>query len=173
MAIDPLVAPLLRVELFQGLKPLQITEIARTAERMVYREGEAITVAGDPGEAAFLVVAGACEWVDNIGSAAGEPIEIGSMIGEMAMFIEHTYGATVVARGQVRCLKINREMMHQLMLEDRGLAQHLTEKIALRLHRVGHELRTIDAVVDDGDAFMTDVGALDAGMVAQPALQLH
>ena len=29
MAIDKLIAPLLRVPLFAGLKPLQITEIAR------------------------------------------------------------------------------------------------------------------------------------------------
>ncbi len=149
MAIDPLVAPLLRVELFQGLKPLQITEIARTAERMVFREGDKITVAGTPGDAAYVVVAGACEWVANLEATVGEPVEIGSMIGEMAMFIEHTYGATVVARGQVRCLKINRETMHQLMLDDRALAQHLTQKIALRLHRVGQELRDLDVVVDE------------------------
>ena len=42
MAIDTLVKPLLRVALFQGLKPLQITEIARLADRIVYRPGEVI-----------------------------------------------------------------------------------------------------------------------------------
>jgi hypothetical protein len=34
MAIDRVVAPLLRVPLFAGLKPLQITEIARQAEKL-------------------------------------------------------------------------------------------------------------------------------------------
>lgn len=171
MAIDPLVAPLLRVELFQGLKPLQITEIARTAERMVFREGDTITVAGTPGEAAFVVVAGACEWVADLGATAGEPIEIGSMIGEMAMFIDHTYGATVVARGQVRCLKINRETMHQLMLDDRALAQHLTQKIALRLHRVGQELRELESATDDhSEALARTSAVLDA---VTPEFRVH
>lgn len=175
MAIDPLVAPLLRVELFQGLKPLQITEIARTAERMVYREGETITLAGTPGDAAYVVVGGACEWVENRGDAAGEPIEIGSMIGEMAMFIDHTFGATVIARGPVRCLKIGRETMHRLMLEDRSLAQHLTQKIALRLHHVGHELRSLDAVNDDFDTVEAHVGShgLNSAQSAQPVLLIH
>ena len=43
MAIDRLVAPLLRVPLFAGLRPLQITEIARHAERMKFRRGDVIT----------------------------------------------------------------------------------------------------------------------------------
>lgn len=171
MAIDPLVAPLLRVELFQGLKPLQITEIARTAERMVFREGDMITVAGTQGDAAYVVVAGACEWVADLHATAGEPIEIGSMIGEMAMFIEHVYGATVVARGQVRCLKINRETMHKLMLDDRALAQHLTQKIALRLHRVGQELRDLESAADEHSEAGASVN--QGRELAPPELHIH
>ena len=87
MAIDQLVAPLLRVELFMGLKPLQITEIARLSERIVFRPGDTITTAGQEADAAFLIVSGAAEWLPCAAATnqSPEPIEIGSLIGEMAM----------------------------------------------------------------------------------------
>src|SRR6185436_8542068 len=54
MAIDRLVAPLLRVPLFAGLKPLQLTELARQAERVKFQRGDVITKAGEPGDGAYL-----------------------------------------------------------------------------------------------------------------------
>lgn len=140
MAVDALVAPLLRVDLFQGLKPLQLTEIARHAERIMFRAGDKITQAGAAGDAAFLIVGGAAE----VTGSVNEDIEIGSLIGEMAMLIDHTYGSTIIATSAVRCLKINRDAMHALMIEDRSLAQHLTARISARLQKVARELRGID-----------------------------
>ena len=61
MAIDRLVAPLLRVPLLAGLKPLQITELARQAERAVFRRGDTITRAGEPADGAYLIVSGMAE----------------------------------------------------------------------------------------------------------------
>src|SRR5690606_31077997 len=58
MAIDQVLASLLRVPVFSGLKPLQITEIARRAQRCAFGSGEAIVAAGEPGEAAYLVLSG-------------------------------------------------------------------------------------------------------------------
>lgn len=143
MVVDALAAPLLRVELFQGLKSVQLTAISRAAERMVYRAGDTITRAGDDADAAILIVSGSAEWLDQ----ASEGIEIGSLIGEMAMFVEHTYGATVVAKSQVRCLKLPRESMQTLLLQDAALAEHVTGRIAARLARVAEELRAIDEAI--------------------------
>ena len=148
MVVDAFAAPLLRVELFQGLKATQLTQIGRAAERIVYRAGDTITRTGDDADAAILIVSGAAEWFD--GSASDE-IEIGSLIGEMAMFIDHVYGATIVAKSQVRCLKLPRAEMQALLLQDSSLAQHLTSKIANRLTRVADQLRAIDNTIA-GDA---------------------
>jgi CRP-like cAMP-binding protein len=159
MAVDALVAPLLRVDLFQGLKPLQLTEIARHAERIMFRPGDKITEAGTAADAAFLIVGGAAEVI----GTTGEDVEIGSLIGEMAMLIEHIYGSTVVATSAVRCLKINRDAMHTLMIEDRTLAQHLTARISDRLQRVASELRAIDddCAVDAPEMILALGKALD------------
>ena len=169
MAVDALVAPLLRIELFQGLKPLQITEIARNAERIVFRAGDTITEAGADADAAFLIVGGAAEWTSGLpSSGAVEPIEIGSLIGEMAMFIEYVYGATIVATGPVRCLKLSRETLHRMMLDDASLAEHLTLKISNRLGRVASELRAIDEESGSGmPDFVLDVIDVPAPTVLQ------
>ena len=53
MAMDNLVAPLLRLPLFAGLKPLQLTEIVRRAERQSFWPGDLITKAGQPGDGGY------------------------------------------------------------------------------------------------------------------------
>ena len=148
MAIDRLVAPLLRVPLFAGLKPLQITELARRAERVKFRCGDTIARAGAPGDGAYLVVSGLAEHVvSSDPESPAEPIEPGSLIGEMAMLVEHDYRATVVARGDVLCLKITRTAMCAQMLDDVALAQHFERRIFARLSRVADDLRRIDGML--------------------------
>src|SRR5262245_12806343 len=109
MAIDRLVAPLLRVPLFAGLRPLQITELARRAERVIFRRGEIIARAGEPADGAYLIVSGSAEHIVRAGNrATSMPVEPGSLVGEMAMLVEHDFRDTVVARDRVLCLKIAR-----------------------------------------------------------------
>ena len=145
MAIGKLVAPLLRVPLFAGLRPLQITEIARQAERCRFRQGDVITKAGEAADGAYLIASGfADRLVDSDSDAASEPVEPGSLIGEMAMLVEHRYGATVIARDRVLCLKITRAALCAQLLEDPALALHLQRRIADRLSRVADDLRRID-----------------------------
>lgn len=145
MAIDALVAPLLRVALFQGLRPLQITEIARRAERIMFRPGQTIVEAGQEGDAAFIVVSGVAERIKgpDMGSQP-EAIVVGSLIGEMAMLVDTEYSSTIVAQTAVRALKITRTGMYEQMSRDAGLADHLVAKIAARLQVLAVELRAID-----------------------------
>ena len=56
MSMDAVSAHLVRLEIFHGLKPLQITEIARHAERVVYKPGQALIEDGKAGDAAIIVV---------------------------------------------------------------------------------------------------------------------
>jgi CRP/FNR family cyclic AMP-dependent transcriptional regulator len=148
MAIDRLVAPLLRVPLFAGLKPLQLTELARQAERLKFRHGDVITKAGEPGDGAYLIVSGLAEHAEpsDPGAVAG-PVEPGSLVGEMAMLVEHAYGATVIAHERVLCLKITRAAVRGQMLEDAALARHFERRISARLSRVADDLRRIDDIL--------------------------
>ena len=139
MGMDKLVAPLLRVPLFVGLRPLQLTELARQAERVKFHRGHVITEAGRSGDAAFLIASGAAGRIEPAGSDGEvEPIEPGSLVGEMAMLVEHVYRATVIACDRVLCAQ---------MAEDAALARHFERRIRERLARVAEDLRQIDGVL--------------------------
>jgi CRP-like cAMP-binding protein len=149
MSMDAVSAHLVRLEIFQGLKPLQITEIARHAERIVYKAGQVLIEDGKPGDAAIIVVGGEAvrTKAPMVRTETDEPIEPGSMLGEMAMLIETDYSSTVVARSTVRALRITRDAMLTIMMEDPALAEHLVAKVARRLHDIAAELRKIDVVI--------------------------
>src|SRR5690606_27684464 len=148
-----LIAPLKHVALFQGLTPFQITEIARTAERIVFKPGDTIVAAGVEGDAAFLIVGGDAVRVEGPTIAGvAEIITPGSLVGEMAMLIETEHTSTVVARTPVRALKITREAMLAHMTADPSIADHLVARISSRLASLADELRAIDCSLGSGQA---------------------
>lgn len=145
MAIDALVKHLLGVALLQGLRPLQITEIARRAERIVYRPGQIIIEENQPGDASVLIVSGTAVRVSGPAlSAQAELVPTGALLGEMCMLIETEHSSTVVARTEVRALRITRDELHSQMADDPELAEHFVQRIASRLTGMAAELRRID-----------------------------
>jgi CRP-like cAMP-binding protein len=172
MAIDALVKPFLLLPLFQGLKPLQLTEIVRRADRIIYRPGDIIIEEDQPGEAAIIIVSGeAVRLASGDPGDAAEPIAEGSMLGELAMLVETIHSATIVARGTVKALRLTRTEMHELMAEDPQLADHLTQKISARLHALAQELREVDRALADMAAF-DQIARPPASSAFAPA-QLH
>lgn len=145
MAIDALVLPLLNVPLFQGLKPLQLTEIARRADRIVYKPGDVIVSAHAGSDAAVLVVSGEAVRTDGPGLMNGEePVPAGALISEMTMLIETECSSTIVAKTPVRALRITRAEMLAHMALDPSLADHFIDKISGRLSSFVENLREID-----------------------------
>lgn len=148
MAIDALVKPLLRLPLFQGLKPLQLTEIVRRAGRSTYRPGDFLIQEGMVGDAAIILVSGEALRIssddDNVPS---ETIIEGSMIAELAMLVETVHSASVMARTPIRALHISREDIHAQMADDPQLAQYMTDIITGRLKSLVSELNMIDGVL--------------------------
>ena len=141
MAIDALVAPLLRIELFRGLRPLQITEIARRAERVMFKPGQTLVAADAPADAALLIVSGEAE---RLGGAEPQLVAAGSLVCEMAMLVDTEYSSTLVARTPLRVLRLTRAAMYEQMADDRRLADHMVAQITTRLKSLAVELRSID-----------------------------
>jgi len=142
MSFELLLEPLRRVPLFQGLRPIQIAEIARRAERVVFQAGDTIIQEDRAGDAAFLIISG--EAVRTRGPVPSEPVPIGSLLGEMAMLVETTYTSTVVCTNSVRVLKLTRENLHDLMLTDLRLAEHFVAKLSYRLRAFADDLKRVD-----------------------------
>ena len=154
MAIDALVKPFLLLPLFKGLKPLQLTEIVRRADRIVYRPGDVIIEEDQPGEAAIVIVSGEAVRVTGLEpGVAAEPVPEGSIIAELAMLVETIHSATIVARTPVKALRLTRVEMHAQMADDLKLAEHLTKQITARLQRLAQEIQAVDQALADIAAF--------------------
>ncbi len=148
MSIETFAARLGDLEIFRGLATEQLARIARAAERVVFRDGHEVIRRGADGDAAYLIVSGAAEAIPAPEAGLDSHIVAeGSLLGEMAMLIEHHYAVSVVARGQVRALRLSREAMHRLFVADPALAEHFVTRIASRLTRVAVELRRIDQML--------------------------
>ncbi len=171
MAVNVLVKPLLAVELFRGLRPLQITEIARRADRIIYKAGDVIFRRDTPGDAAVLLIAGEASRVSEPGDNRlhDDLVPAGALLGEMAMLIETDYTATFVAHTNVRALRLNRSALHAQMAEDQSLADHLVVRIAARLNTIALALRAIDDLVAEPSAsFSSSRGHETATSWTQP-----
>lgn len=141
---------MLKLEIFHGLKPLQITEIARRAYRVVYKPGDFIIRQDEDGDAAIIIVSGEAVRISGPGlSETAEAVPPGSLLGEMAMLIETQHSSTVIARNTVRALRISREDVLSQMAEDASLADHFVQRITARLSTVLDTLKAIDAMVVD------------------------
>jgi CRP-like cAMP-binding protein len=148
MAKDSVAGQLARLGIFSELKPQQIGRIARRAEKCWFRPGFFITRAGMPGDAAYLILSGdALLWPHSGPPAPHEAIAPGSLVGELAMLVEHTYGADIVADGPVNCLKLGRAMLHEQMRTDPDIAERLACVIRERLELTASELRRIDRLL--------------------------
>ena len=164
MSHKSLYQPFRLVTLFQGLNPLQITEIAEYAERMIFRDGDVILRAGEEGDAAYLIVKGKvalthCGHDHNRGTsgqdAMGDIVTMpaGTLLGEMGMLIDgHIHASNVTAIGAVRAFKVTRASMHRQMDADPDLAAHFVAKISARLQSVADELHAIsNTLTPQGD----------------------
>lgn len=145
MARDALIDALRHIAMFDGLSPLQITEIARRAARIVYRPGNTITKAGQPSDAAVVLVSGTAQRIAGPGIASEpQPLPPGTIISEMAMLIDTTPASTIVALTEVRALRIARDDMLELLAEEPELAEHFVAIAAGRLRNIATHMRDIE-----------------------------
>lgn len=141
---DALVGNLKELEIFRGLDDAKLLAIVMTSGRVVFRADQKIISAGEAGDGAVLLVGGDAEVVSAETGETLQSVPPGSLLGEMAMLVEHDYRITVVARSTVRALKLARTDMHELMQKDAALAAHFVHRINSRLMRLVVELNSID-----------------------------
>ena len=152
MPLASLIEPLRRVALFQGLRPLQISEIARRAERVIFKPGDTIISEGCAGDAAYLIVSGKAVRTTGPGAdEAAEALGTGTVVGEMAMLVETTYSSTVICQEPTKTLKITRDGLLAQMGCDLALADHIVDKLSTRLKLLADDLRKIDQALGASD----------------------
>ena len=130
----------------------------------VYHDGEAIVRQGDSGDCMYVIQEGEVEvWHEN----GGPPVLVaqrgkGDFIGEMAIFNREVRSATVVARGNVRLLTIDRSTLLRRIHEDPGLVFKILERMSQRIRKLN------DALIRSGQRELPE-GAADPGRAADTA----
>jgi CRP-like cAMP-binding protein len=149
MSLDSLLAPLARVPMFHGLSAGQLRAILSAVERVVFEPGQTIIAEDAQADAAYVVVKGRADRISGHGLPS-EPLVAGTMLGELAMLIETTYTTTVVAIETVRALRLSREALRAVMLDDPDIAAHFVEQLTGRMRQLADELRAIDTTLAGG-----------------------
>ena len=85
-----LIAILKRVELFEGLAPVQLEAVAKICQERKYASDELVTAQGDPADELFIVCEGFVEIVLDSPSEASTPRTVvslgpGQIVGEMGL----------------------------------------------------------------------------------------
>lgn len=148
MPLASLLEPLRHVALFQGLRPMQISEIAQRAKEVTFEPGEEIIKAGSTGDAAYVIVSGKVARTAGPGAKeSSEALGPGTLVGEMAMLVETDYTSTVVCREQTKALKITRAALLEHLASDVEMVDHFVEKLSSRLQELANELRKVHEVL--------------------------
>lgn len=176
MTMQSLIQTVLSVPLFHGLKARQIVDMANASERVIYHPGDTIAQRQMLGQASVIIVSGTAVRVngpDMVGSVDRLPqrsdpemISPGSMIGELAMFIDVEHLSTVLAQTEVRALRLTQPMMHHLMERDAELADHFVTKIAQQLTAMSQQMKAIDNALGQTDQLQAASHQTGLGAVA-------
>jgi CRP-like cAMP-binding protein len=150
MTMQELIQKVLGVPLFHGLKARHVMDITNAADRIIYRPGDVIAQRQTIGQASIIIVDGTAvrvngpDMTSQLQRPEPEVIAPGSMIGELSMFIDVEHLSTVLAKSEVRALRLTQSMMHHLMENDAELADHFVSQISQQLTTMSEKMRDID-----------------------------
>ena len=131
-----------RVPLFSGVAPAKLKLLAFTSDRVSFDAGQTLFKQGDPGDAAYVVLAGSADVLVN--SQSGEikvaTLEPNSIVGEIAILCDVARTATVRANGQLETLRIRKDHFLKLLAEFPEMAVEIMRVLADRLSHTTAEL---------------------------------
>jgi CRP-like cAMP-binding protein len=143
--LDQKIELLQHVPLFSGLSDDLLSAVADAGQKSFFEAGENLIAEGQAGSTAYLIMTG------KAGSPRREGDEIitedlwpGTLVGELGMLVETVHSVTVTAKERLRALAFHREGFVKVMEAHPDLAQHIAEKLLIRLHGLAAEIRMVD-----------------------------
>ena len=124
-----------RVDLFSGLSEDEREEIAERLQYAPFARGDVITKQGGTAHWLYIIAFGEADVLyEPIG---GSPRQVGSLhagqfFGEMALFAGDVRHATVVAKTDVECYRLDRASVQGLLLSRPQIADHVSRVVGSR-----------------------------------------
>jgi len=142
MSLEQEVELIRQFPIFSKIQPAMQKLLCFSSERLTYDAGQVMFNAGDPGDAAYIVIEGSIEI--SVPTPSG-PIVVNTLgrnelIGEIAIFGEVPRTATAKALTRVETLKISKELFIKVIRENPDAAIELIRILAARLANTTHQL---------------------------------
>jgi HEAT repeat protein len=124
-----------KVELFAELTPADLKSVAEAAVENLFPDGELVAAQGEPGGELHVVVAGEIEvdLVDEDKSAELARRGPGEVVGEMSLITGQPRMASLVARGDVRTLSLDRPRFQRILLERPEVSLAVMRQLCARI----------------------------------------
>jgi len=144
--LDQKIELLQRVPLFAGLPDELLSAVADTGQKTFFEAGENLISEDQAGSIAFLIMSGKAGCPRREGDEViTEDLWPGTLVGELGMLVETVHNVTVTAKERLRALAFHRESFSQVMEAHPALAQHIAEKLLVRLHGLAAHIREVDS----------------------------
>jgi CRP/FNR family cyclic AMP-dependent transcriptional regulator len=142
MSLEQEVELIRQFPIFSKIQPAMQKLLCFSAERLTYDSGQVIFNAGDPGDAAYVVIEGTVEI--SVPTPSG-PIVINNMskndiLGEIAIVGDVPRTATAKAVSKLETLKISKELFMKIIRENPDAAVELIRILAARLASTTNQL---------------------------------
>jgi len=157
MSLDGDIALLKRVPLFSELPTEQLRLIAFSAVRLDLVAGQVLFREGAKATCGYVVSSGVLELTSEEGTGADATAKIvatceaGSLIGEVALFIETKRPATAKAIIASQIIEIDRKLISRMLNEYPHIAVRLRATLATRLSATIAELGRVQKVLSNID----------------------
>jgi len=143
MSLQQEVELLRKIPMFANIEPAKLKLLAFTSERLSYASGEVLCRQGDPGDAAFLIIAGEADVT--IETERG-PLNVATLgdhdfVGEIAILCDVPRTATVTARSDLKALRIEKDLFFRLIGEFPEIAKEVMRELSRRLVHSNAQLR--------------------------------
>ncbi|MGO8778589.1 MAG: cyclic nucleotide-binding domain-containing protein [Rhodomicrobium sp.] len=134
--------------IFRGLSATQLGSIVGAGAKAFFEAGDNLITKDQLGNTAYLILSGTARCVHFPGTpAAGDKIEPGSLVGELAMLVDTVHTLTVQAKVRVRALALTREALKYTMERDPAIAQQIADNLLARLQTFARDVRRLDKLL--------------------------
>ncbi len=139
------VEALKRVPLFAKLEPSKLKLLAFTSESLTFDEGEILFRAGDPADAAYVIMNGQVDILaeTEAGEILAGTLKAGQLVGEMAVLTNEPRSATIRAGPDLVAMRIREDMFLKLLAENSEVALDVMRQLSAKLQLAHHQYETL------------------------------
>ena len=144
--IERRLSALRRVELFSGLSPNEMRVVAERLTYSPFAQGETISREGTKAHWLYLVISGTAEVnkETNNGTRYLGLIEEGGFFGEAGLLTGEPRSATVVARTNMECYRLDKDGFITILEQRPALAEQISDMMVVRQSRMAEVLAEVD-----------------------------